>query len=128
MLFRKNDLDLFYKYLSNSCKFIMNDRLGNLEEMILFMVMLVHDEAYGITVRDAFMGQYGQDISLSAVHTVLRRLEEKGFTTSKLGGASPERGGRRKRLYRVTRYGYKKITHIQEERMRIWELLPKLEF
>ncbi|MCB0610906.1 MAG: PadR family transcriptional regulator [Lewinellaceae bacterium] len=106
----------------------MNDRLGHLEEMILFMVMLVHEEAYGITVRDAFTEQYGQDISLSAVHTVLRRLEEKGFTASRMGGSSQERGGRRKRLYQVTRYGYKMITQIQDERTRIWELLPKLNF
>lgn len=106
----------------------MNDRLGHLEEMILFMVMLVHEEAYGITVRDAFTEQYGQDISLSAVHTVLRRLEEKGVHRLQDGRLEPGTGGRRKRLYQVTRYGYKMITQIQDERTRIWELLPKLNF
>lgn len=105
---------------------IENDRLGNLEEMILLMVILVQDEAYGITVRAAYLQQFGQDISLSAVHTVLRRLEKKGFTQSKLGGASAERGGRRKRLYEVTRYGYKKAAEIQDQRNRVWELILKL--
>lgn len=102
------------------------DRLGNLEEMILLMVILVQEEAYGITVREAYLKQFGQDISLSAVHTVLRRLEKKGFTKSKLGGASAERGGRRKRLYEITRYGYKKAAEIQEQRNRVWELILKL--
>lgn len=103
-----------------------NDRLGNLEEMVLLVVILVQGEAYGITVRDAFIQQFGQEISLSAIHTVLRRLENKGFTTSKMGGASAERGGRRKRLYEVTRYGYTRASEIQEQRNRIWELILKL--
>jgi len=106
----------------------MADRLGNLEEMVLLMVILAKEEAYGVMVREAYMQQYKQDISLSAIHTVLRRLEEKGFLISELGGASAERGGRRKRLYRVTAFGYKKLTEFQEERNRIWALIPKLKF
>ncbi|MCB0629418.1 MAG: PadR family transcriptional regulator [Saprospiraceae bacterium] len=102
------------------------DRLGNLEEMVLLIVILVKDEAYGITVRDAYVKQFGQEISLSAIHTVLRRLEKKGYTASKMGGASTERGGRRKRLYEVTRYGYKKAAEIQEQRNQLWELILKL--
>ena len=106
----------------------MNNRLGNLEEMVLLMVLLVHEEAYGVTIREAFIKHYQQKISLSAIHTVLRRLEKKGFTTSHLGGASAERGGRRKRLYQVKPYGYKTITAIQEQRIRIWSLIPKFNF
>ncbi len=107
---------------------MLKNRLGSLEEMILLMIVLVHDEAYGIRVKDTFIKQYQQQLSLSAVHTVLRRLEKKGFTTSKLGGASQERGGRRKRIYKITPYGYKVLSAIQEERARIWSLIPKLEF
>ena len=103
-------------------------RLGNLEEMVLLMILLVHEEAYGITVRATFLEHYDQNISLSAIHTVLRRLEKKGFTVSEMGGASTERGGRKKRLYRVTPYGYRTIREIHEQRSRIWALLPKLNF
>lgn len=106
----------------------MADRLGNLEEMVLLMVILVKEEAYGVLVREAYQEQYKQDISLSAIHTVLRRLEEKGYLVSALGGASAERGGRRKRLYKVTAFGYRKLTDIQQERNRIWALIPKLKF
>ncbi len=106
----------------------MSNRLGNLEEMVLLMIVLVHDEAYGIKVREAFIQQYKQEISLSAIHTVLRRLEKKGFTASEMGGASPERGGRRKRLYKITPFGYRILTEMQDQRSRIWDLLPKLNF
>lgn len=103
----------------------MNIRIGHLEEMVLLMILLVQDEAYGITVRTAFIKHYEQKISLSAIHTVLRRLEKKGFTISKMGGASTDRGGRRKRLYQITPYGYKTVAEIQEQRTRIWNLIPK---
>ncbi len=106
----------------------MIQRLGNLEEMVLLMVILVQEEAYGISVREAFVKQYDQKISLSAIHTVLRRLEKKGFTVSEMGGAGSERGGRRKRLYKVTPYGYRIVREAQEQRSRIWNLLPKLNF
>ena len=106
----------------------MNNRLGNLEEMVLLMTILVHEEAYGITVREAYIKQYKQEISLSAIHTVLRRLEKKGFTVSEMGGASTERGGRRKRLYKITPYGYRTVTELQEHRSQIWNIIPKLNF
>ncbi len=106
----------------------MNNRLGNLEEMILLMVILIRDEVYGITVREAYQQHFGQKISLSAVHTVLRRLEQKGFAISKMGGANAERGGRRKRLYEVTPYGYRKVEEMQQQRTKVWSLIPKLNF
>ncbi len=104
------------------------NKLGNLEELILLMMMLVHEEAYGVTIRDAYKKHIGQDISLSAIHTVLRRLEKKGFITSEMGGATSVRGGRRKRLYKVTKYGYTTIAEIKAQRAKIWKLIPNVDF
>ncbi len=106
----------------------MNDRLGHLEEMILLMIIIVEEEVYGITIREAYKEHCGQEISLSAVHTVLRRLEKKGFAVSKMGGASAERGGRRKRLYEVTPYGFRTASQLQDKRSKIWSIIPKLNF
>ena len=100
--------------------------LGNLEEMILLIVAVMNDEAYGVSITDEYNQQTGNDISLSAVHTVLRRLEAKGFIESEMGGATQDRGGRRKRLYKVTKYGFKTLEAIQESRMRLWNRIPKL--
>ena len=123
-----NVLKIVYICFTNIYQIEMNSRLGHLEEMILLMIILVRDEVYGITVRKAFMEHYEQEISLSAVHTVLRRLEKKGYTVSRMGGASPERGGRRKRLYEITPYGYRTVEQIQQQRTNIWKLLPRLNF
>jgi DNA-binding PadR family transcriptional regulator len=63
-------------------------------------------------------------VDFSTVHTTLKRLEEKGFAHSKMGGATAERGGRRKRLYTLTTAGYQAMRDIQEVRNHYWSLIP----
>ena len=79
--------------------------LGELEELILLIVALLNNEAYGVSISEELQKQAGRELSISAIHAVLHRLEAKGFVKSKMGGASEERGGRRKRLFRITAYG-----------------------
>ena len=69
------------------------NQLGNLEEAVLLIAMYV-DDVYGVSVAAEYKKTSGISISIPAVHTVLRRLEEKGFLQSKMGDASPQRGGR----------------------------------
>lgn len=99
--------------------------LGELEELILLMVALLANDAYGVSITEELKKQAGRDISVSAVHAALHRLEEKGFVKSKLGGASQERGGRRKRLFTVTTYGRQAIEDLRETRNLIWNLILK---
>jgi DNA-binding PadR family transcriptional regulator len=99
--------------------------LGELEELVLLMVALLDKEAYAVSISEELDKQAGREISLSAIHAVLHRLEEKGFVRSALGGASAERGGRRKRLFTITAYGYNAIAELRETRNLIWKQLPK---
>ena len=71
--------------------------LGEFEEIVLLVVAGCTEEAYGVTIWERVQEYTGRAISLSAVHATLYRLEEKGFLTSEMGGATAERGGRRKR-------------------------------
>ena len=99
--------------------------LGELEELVLLMVALLNDEAYGVTITKELEKQANREISISAAHAVLHRLEEKGFVKSKMGGASDERGGRRKRLFKITAYGRQTLEDLQNTRNTIWSLIPK---
>jgi DNA-binding PadR family transcriptional regulator len=99
--------------------------LGELEELVLLMVALLDKEAYAVSIAGELVNQAGREISLSAIHAVLHRLEEKGFVHSEMGGASTERGGRRKRLFRITAYGYNAISELRDTRNLIWKQLPK---
>lgn len=99
--------------------------LGELEELVLLMVALLQDEAYGVSVAQELQTQAGRELSISAVHAVLHRLEEKGFVKSKMGGASEERGGRRKRLFKITAFGRNALEEVRDTRNMIWDLVIK---
>ncbi len=99
--------------------------LGELEELILLMVALLNKEAYGVSITEELKKQTGREISISAVHAVLHRLEEKGFVKSKMGGASQERGGRRKRMFSMTAYGKSALEEMRDIRSTIWELITE---
>jgi DNA-binding PadR family transcriptional regulator len=100
--------------------------LGELEELVLLMVALLNNEAYGVVIMEELKTQASREISVSAVHAVLHRLEEKGFVRSKMGGASEERGGRRKRLFNITAYGRDVLEEQRDTRNLIWNQIGKI--
>jgi PadR family transcriptional regulator PadR len=97
--------------------------LGELEELILLMVALIGTDAYGVSITEALEAQTGRVITISAAHAALHRLEEKGFVKSSMGGASTERGGRRKRLFQLTAYGRQTLEQLRDVRNLIWAQL-----
>jgi DNA-binding PadR family transcriptional regulator len=98
--------------------------LGEFEEVILLMVAILDGEAYGVTVSQELEKQTGRQVTFGTVHNTLIRLEEKGFVNSYLGGATAERGGRRKRLFSLTVAGSRAIQDIQDLRNQLWQLIP----
>lgn len=102
--------------------------LGELEELILLVVAAGCEEAYGVSVCDQLKEQTGRSFTVSAVHTTLYRLEEKGFLSSRIGGATAERGGRSKRLFSLTAEGGKVLLDIQQMRTRMWQAIPHVKF
>ncbi|MCF2505371.1 PadR family transcriptional regulator [Dyadobacter sp. CY107] len=98
--------------------------LGEFEELVLLMIAILDGHAYGVTVSQEIEQHTGRVVTFGAVHNTLIRLEEKGFVTSQLGGATTERGGRRKRLFKVTTLGKNALTDIQQLRNKLWTLMP----
>jgi DNA-binding PadR family transcriptional regulator len=95
--------------------------LGEFEEVVLLTVAVLGDGAYGVAITDELDRQTGRSVSLSAVHAALHRLEEKGMLKSRLGEATAERGGRRKRLFTVTVLGSRTLGDIRAVRNRLWD-------
>ena len=102
--------------------------LGELEELILLVVAYLYDDAYGIAIQDAIRKECNRNISISTVHTVLQRLMKKGYLSSRYGGATEQRGGRRKHLFRVTMSGREAIAVVREQRNRFWDSIPSIAF
>lgn len=98
--------------------------LGEFEEVVLLMVAILNGEAYGVTVSQALEEHTGRIVTFGTVHNTLIRLEEKGFVSSQLGGATNERGGRRKRIFQVTALGNRALQEIQQLRQELWEMMP----
>jgi DNA-binding PadR family transcriptional regulator len=100
--------------------------LGEFQELVMLTVGLLYDQAYGVSIKDEVKRQTGRTVTLSTVHAALNRLEDKGFLTSWMGGATEERGGRPKRLFRITAYGKQALEESRQVRNRMWELIPKV--
>lgn len=101
--------------------------LGEFEELVLTMVGILQDEAYGNAIVQEIRARVGREVNLSAVHVTLYRLEDKGYVKSKMGGATQERGGRRKRIFTVTSAGLAMLRELKEMRTGLWKLIPQLK-
>lgn len=95
--------------------------IGELEELILLTAAALKEEAYGVAIVAEIKETTGREMNIGAIHTVLRRLEGKGFMKSHLGGATNERGGRRKRIYTLTHAGQATLDQAYEIRSRLYK-------
>src|SRR5262249_19461186 len=90
------------------CKLMAKgDYLGDLEQLILAAVLLLGENAYGMTVHEKVeeLAEGFRDVSLGSAYTTLERLEQKGYIKSWFSDPSPERGGRAKKYFKVTAAG-----------------------
>jgi PadR family transcriptional regulator, regulatory protein PadR len=101
--------------------------LGGFEELVLTMVAALQDEAYGAAITEELERRLERDVTLSAVHVTLYRLEDKGYIKSRVGGATNERGGRRKRIFTITSAGLAMLRAMKETRIELWKLVPQLK-
>ena len=92
------------------------ERLGGFEELVLLSVAGLGGDGYGVTIQEQLETESGHDISVGAVYATLDRLERKGYVRSRVGDPSAVRGGRRKRLYRVTASGSSALREIDRIR------------
>jgi PadR family transcriptional regulator PadR len=79
--------------------------LGEFEQVVLLAVLRLEDNAYGVTIRSEIASCTGREPTPGALYTTLDRMEDKGIVRSRLGEATPQRGGRAKRYFVVTKAG-----------------------
>ena len=101
--------------------------LNDFEELLLTMVAALGENAYGAAITVDIEKRLKRKVTLSAVHVILYRLEDKGYVKSKVGGATKERGGRSKRIYTITSAGIAVLRSMKETRTELWKLVPQLK-
>ena len=105
----------------------MRFNLGEFEEIVL-LVVAGQDEAYGLSVTTAIEEELDRPVTMSSVHTALYRLEEKGLVQSEVGGTTKSRGGRRKRIFKISALGKKVLIEAKDARTHLWSLIPEFVF
>lgn len=96
------------------------EHLGELEALVLTVVVRVGERANGTAVYREIEARSGRDASLPAIHVTLRRLEEKGLLASEVGEPSP-RGGRPRRYYRPTPEGVRALRSFRAMWQSVWK-------
>lgn len=100
--------------------------LGEFQEIVLLTILVLDDNAYGVTIKREIKERVNRSISRGALHTALTRLEEKGFIKSWQGEANEERGGRKKRYYEVSNKGVSALQDAKDIRDQLWNEAPRL--
>jgi len=85
--------------------------LGDFEQLVLFGVLRLGDDAYGAAIRQEIHQRSGRDVSINAVYTTLDRLEHKGLLRSWIGEPTAQRGGRRRKFYALRPPGVTALRH-----------------
>jgi PadR family transcriptional regulator, regulatory protein PadR len=88
--------------------------LGEFEQVVLLAILRLDDEAYGVTIRSEIAACTGREPAPGALYTTLDRMQEKGIVRSWLGDATPQRGGRPKRYFAVTKAGRSALVSAQQ--------------
>jgi PadR family transcriptional regulator len=98
---------------------VVETMLGDFEYFILSSAARLGNDAYGAAMRQDIDVLTGRRCSIGALYTTLDRLEQKGFIKTWMGKPSPERGGRAKRMVRITAKGIREAQAFYEAVMRV---------
>jgi len=101
--------------------------LSRTEELILATVWNLQDGAYGVAINNAINKSTHLNWKFGSIYTPLGRLVKKGFLKTIEGDPTPERGGRRKLYFKLTKDGKEALLHIQKIHNAIWTNMPSLE-
>ena len=87
--------------------------LGEFEGLLLLSLAQLGADASGLDVRELIEARTGRAISPGAVYTAMQRLERRGFVATTLGNPTPQRGGKRRKLYRLRAPGARALQAMQ---------------
>ena len=102
-----------------------NYQLGEFEELVILTVGILNNAAYSVAIKDEIESRLSRSVSMGALHTALKRLEDKGYLKSYSGETTEERAGRPKRYFEITALGKKAIQYSKSTREEMWRAIPK---
>jgi len=100
--------------------------LTRVEELTMLSILNLQSNAYLIAITDHLSKITGKKVSLTSVHLPLSRLEKRGLIESEFGEATAVRGGRRKKIYKLTKIGFKELNEYKRITDMLWTNYSRL--
>lgn len=100
-------------------------QLGEFEEIVILTIGILNNQAYSVSIKDEIESRLKRTVSFGALHTALKRLEEKGYLKSYSGESTDVRAGRPRQYFEITAMGKKAMQHARETREELWKAIPK---
>ena len=101
-------------------------QLGEFEEVVMLTVGVLYDEAYGVSIKKEIETRLSRKVSVGALQSALKRLEDKGYLKSREGEVTEERAGRPKKYFQITAYGKRAMEYTKSTRDELWKAIPKI--
>jgi PadR family transcriptional regulator PadR len=102
--------------------------LGEFEQLVLLALVRLGEQGYGVSIHNEIVRRARREVTVAAVYKTLERLELKGFAVSTVGEPTAERGGRRKKYFRIQPAGRRALAHALASLRRMAEgLAPDLD-
>ena len=101
-------------------------QLGEFEEIVMLTVAILHPDAYGVSIKKEIESRLKRSVSVGALQTALKRLEDKGYLKSRDGESTEDRAGRPKKYFQITALGKRAIEYSKTTREELWNAIPKI--
>jgi len=103
-------------------------QLGEFEEIVILTIGVLYNDAYGVSIKKEIETRLSRKVSMGALHTALKRLEDKGYITAHDGEGTEERAGRPKKYFQITALGKRAMDYTRSTRNDLWDAIPKIAF
>jgi PadR family transcriptional regulator len=101
-------------------------QLGEFEEIVMLTVGVLYGDAYGVSIKNEIETRLVRNVSVGALQSALKRLEQKGYLSSREGESTSERGGRPKRYFTITSVGKNVMEYTREMRNQLYDAIPNV--
>ncbi len=101
-------------------------QLGEFEEIVMLTVGVLYKNAYGVSIKKEIESRLSRKVSVGALQSALKRLEDKGYLKSFEGETTEERAGRPKKYFQITAFGKKAMEYTKTTRDELWSAIPKV--
>ncbi len=101
--------------------------LSRPEEQVMLAIWHLQDNAYLVTIREYLSRNSGKEWTVGAIYVPLDRITKMAYTEIRFGESTPERGGRRKKFYNLTKTGLAALSDLQKVHAELWKGVPRID-